>query len=78
MTFFVLVVESPALFYASIFLLCFAAINGTQVKLLIAGQSRSILELLNQKTRGFMVLIVSKQLFFERAHKVFGEMTVMT
>jgi hypothetical protein len=34
------------------------------------------LEPLDQKARGFLLLIVLKWLFFEHAHKIFIEMTV--
>jgi hypothetical protein len=42
----------------------------------LAGRSRSILELSDQKVRGFLVLITLKRLISERVHQVFGEMTV--
>jgi hypothetical protein len=33
-----------------------------------------VLEILNQKARGFLVIIALKRLFSEHAQKVFGEM----
>jgi hypothetical protein len=45
----------------------------------VAGfRSRTIFELLLQKARGFLVLIVFNRLLSEYVHKVFDEMTVRT
>jgi hypothetical protein len=41
-------------------------------------QAGVILELPDQKARGFLVLIAFKRLFSEHAHKMFGEMPVRT
>jgi hypothetical protein len=37
-----------------------------------------VLELPDQKARGFLILISLKRLFFEHARKIFGEMFVRT
>jgi hypothetical protein len=45
---------------------------------LLQGEADIILELLDQKAQGFLVLIALKWLFFEHARKLFGEMSVRT
>jgi hypothetical protein len=45
-------------------------------KVVVGSQSRSILESSDQKTRGFVVQIALLRWFSERAHQVFGEMSV--
>jgi hypothetical protein len=46
------------------------------VYVLLQGEAGIILELPDRKARGFIVLIAFKRLFPERAHQVFGEMSV--
>jgi hypothetical protein len=46
--------------------------------ILIADEIGVVLELPDQKARGFLVLNVLKQLLPEHAHKVFDEMSVRT
>jgi hypothetical protein len=45
---------------------------------LLQGQTGVVLELLDQKARGFLVLIALIRLFLEHARKVFGEIPVRT
>jgi hypothetical protein len=40
--------------------------------------SALIFEISDQKTRGFLVLIVLKRLFLKHARKLFGQMSVRT
>jgi hypothetical protein len=43
----------------------------------LQGEISIVLELPNQKTRGFLVLIAFKRLLLEHVQKVFDEITVM-
>jgi hypothetical protein len=79
----------PDLAYRLVFAVCFSCFNSVAVPewiLFIVSCIRSlaceslqeeasvILELSDQKARGFLVPIALKRLLLEHAHKVFGEM----
>jgi hypothetical protein len=48
------------------------------VRILAGARSDIVLEVLDQKTRGFLMLIALKRLISEHTHKLFGEISVRT